>query len=51
VVNAKLKLRLKNRHVKRAETLDGNFLKTGETKIADDGFTAPEDALYLLLLP
>lgn len=51
VVKADVKLKIKNSQVMRAETLDGNFLKVGETKIEGGGFTAPEDALYLLMLP
>ena len=50
VVEAKLRLGLKNSRVKRAEVLDGNFQKTAQVAISDGSFTAPESALYVLLL-
>ena len=45
-----LKVRVKNRGLKRAEVLDANFLKTGEVPVAGGIVEVPEDAMYLLLV-
>lgn len=50
VIKANLKLELKNARVTRAEALDGNFHKQREIPLSGGRLTAPEDALYVLLL-
>ncbi len=50
IAKADLNLNIKNQRITRSEVLDANFLKTGEVKIANGSLTAPEDALYVLLL-
>lgn len=50
VVKADLRLSLKNTNITRAEVLDGNFRKTREIPVTGGSFTAPENALYVLLL-